>query len=141
MAVAGIYRHFKGNYYEVVGIAIDVDSKEEFILYRQMYDIFGYWMRPKDMFLGERMTENGPVVRFAKIGTSFENILEKEDIFNIDIGNSETQNRYKVIKSYKRDDDTIFEVKILEWLYYDIADKRRRYRCHTTFFMSNMPPC
>lgn len=113
MAVAGIYRHFKGNYYEVVGIAIDVDSKEEFILYRQMYDVFGYWIRPKNMFLGERMTENGPVVRFAKVGISFENILVKEDIFNIDIGNSETQNHYKAIKSYNRDDDTIFEVKLL----------------------------
>lgn len=114
MAVAGIYRHFKGNYYEVVGIAIDVDTKEEFILYRQMYDVFGYWMRPKDMFLGERMTENGPVVRFAKVGISFENILEKEDISNIDIGNSETQNRYKVVNSYKKEDDFVFEVKVIE---------------------------
>lgn len=114
MAIAGIYRHFKGNYYEVVGLAIDIDSKEEFVLYRQMYDVFGYWMRPKDMFFGERMTENGFVVRFAKVGTSFENILEKEDIFNITIGNSETQERYKVIKSYERNDDKMFEVKILE---------------------------
>ncbi|RHP72784.1 DUF1653 domain-containing protein [Ruminococcus sp. OF02-6] len=114
MSVAGIYRHFKGNYYEVVGLAIDVDSKEEFVLYRQMYDVFGYWMRPKEMFFGERMTENGPVVRFARIGTSYEKILEKEDIFNISIGNSETQNRYKVITSYKKDDDIIFEVKVIE---------------------------
>ena len=114
MSVAGIYRHFKGNYYEVVGFAIDVDSKEEFVLYRQMYDLFGYWMRPKEMFFGERMTENGPVVRFARIGTSYEKILEKEDIFNISIGNSETQNRYKVITSYKKDDDIIFEVKVIE---------------------------
>lgn len=114
MAVAGIYRHFKGNYYEVVGIAIDVDSKEEFILYRQMYDVFGYWMRPKDMFLGERMTENGPVARFTKVGISFENILEKEDISKVDIGNSETQNYYKVINSYKRNDNIVFEVKILK---------------------------
>lgn len=113
MAIAGIYRHFKGNYYEVVGLAIDVDSKEEFVLYRQMYDVFGYWMRPKDMFFGERMTESGPVARFVKIGISFEDILEKENLFNISIGNSETQNRYKVVKSHKIDDDIIFEVKTL----------------------------
>lgn len=112
MAVAGIYRHFKGNYYEVIGIAIDVDTKDEFVLYRQMYDVFGYWMRPKDMFFGEKVTENGSIVRFAKIGMSFENILEKEDIFSISVGHTETQNRYKVINSFKRDDDTVFEVKI-----------------------------
>ena len=112
MAIAGIYRHFKGNYYEVVGFAVDVDSKEEFVLYRQMYDVFGYWMRPTDMFFGERMTENGPSVRFAKVGISSENILEKENIFDTSIGNSETQNYYKAIDSYKRNDDIIFEVKI-----------------------------
>lgn len=114
MAVTGIYRHFKGNYYEVVGLAIDIDSKEEFILYRQMYDVFGYWMRSKDMFFSERMTENGPVVRFTKMGTSYENILEKEDIFKITIGNSETQNYYRVINSYQDNDDIVFEVKIIE---------------------------
>ena len=114
MSVAGIYRHFKGNYYEVVGLAIDVDTKEEFVLYRQMYDVFGYWMRPKDMFFGERMTENGPVVRFDKVGVSYENILEKENIFNISIGNSETQDRYKVVKKKKKDEDIIFEVKIIK---------------------------
>lgn len=114
MAVAGIYRHFKGNYYEVIGLAIDMDSKEEFVLYRQMYDVFGYWMRPKEMFFGERMTENGPVVRFAKIGTSFENILEKEDIFKISIGNSENENRYKVVDSYQSGEDVIFKVKVLD---------------------------
>lgn len=113
MALSGIYRHFKGNYYEVVGLAIDVDSKEEYILYRQMYDVFGYWIRPKDMFLGERMTESGPVARFAKIGISFENILEKEDIFNISIGNSETQNRYKVINLRHVDDEKVFDIKIV----------------------------
>ena len=113
MAVMGIYRHFKGNYYEVIGLAVDIDSKEEFVLYRQMYDVFGYWMRPKDMFFGERMSDNGAVVRFAKIGISFENILEKEDVFKISIGNSENENRYRVVGSYQRDEDTVFEVKQL----------------------------
>ncbi len=114
MAVKGIYRHFKGNYYEVIGFAVDVDSKENFILYRQMYDVFGYWMRPVDMFLGERMTGAGPVKRFDKIGVSYENILEKEDIFEIPIGNSENDNRYRVVDSYQKDEDTVFEVKVLE---------------------------
>ena len=111
MAVAGIYRHFKGNYYEAVGFAIDTDSKEEFVLYRRMYDSFGYWIRPKDMFFGERMTENGPVVRFDKIGATYENILEREDVFNIHIRNSETQQHYKVIDLYKRGEDIVVEVK------------------------------
>lgn len=111
MSIAGIYRHFKGNYYEVLGIAVDVDTREELVLYRQMYDVFGYWMRPKAMFLGERMTENGPVVRFAKIGTSYENILLKENIYEVSIGHSETQQRYKVVNMLSQNEDTVFEVK------------------------------
>lgn len=112
MSISGIYRHFKGNYYEVLGIAVDVDSKDEFVLYRQMYDVFGYWLRPKDMFFSKRMTDSGPVTRFAKVGISYENILEKENIFDISIGNSETENRYKVVGTHKEDDDIIFEVKV-----------------------------
>lgn len=114
MEVSGIYRHFKGNYYEAVGFAIDVDSTEEFVLYRQMYDVFGYWMRPKDMFFGSCMTENGSVARFAKVGVSFENILAIENIYNISIGHSETQKRYKVVNFYKRDEDTVFEVEVIK---------------------------
>ena len=111
MGVEGIYRHFKGNYYEVVGLAIDVETKEEFVLYRQMYDVFGYWMRPKDMFFGKRITDKGPVERFAEIGVSYEKILEKENIFELPVGNSETQEYYKVVNSYVKDGNTIFEVK------------------------------
>jgi hypothetical protein len=111
MSIAGIYRHFKGNYYEVLGIAIDVDTGEEMVLYRQMYDVFGYWMRPKAMFFGERLTANGPVVRFVKIGTSFENILLKDNIFATTIGHSETQKRFFVVSIRSQDGETIFEVK------------------------------
>lgn len=111
MSSSGIYRHFKGNYYEVIGIAVDADSREEYILYRQMYGAFGYWIRPKEMFFGERMTEDGPVVRFAKVGTSFEHILEKEDIFHMNITHSETQESYRAVRSYQEGDETVFEVK------------------------------
>lgn len=114
MSLAGIYRHFKGNYYEVLGVATDVDSGEEMILYRQMYDVFGYWMRPKDMFLGERMTENGPVIRFKKVGVSFENILDHEDIYALSIGHSETQKQYRVVKISTKDEEKVFEVKLSE---------------------------
>ena len=114
MSIAGIYRHFKGNYYEVLGIAIDVDTKEELVLYRQMYDVFGYWLRPRSMFFSDRLTETGPVTRFARIGISYENILLKEDIFDISVGHSETQARYKVINVLSQNEDTIFEVKLLK---------------------------
>lgn len=114
MAVAGIYRHFKGSYYEVLGIAIDEASGEELILYRQMYDVFGYWMRPKNMFLGEKMTENGLILRFKPIGVSYENILASEDVYSISIGHSETQQRYHVVGVKTEGEDKVFTVKLSE---------------------------
>jgi hypothetical protein len=33
----GVYRHFKGRTYEVVGVAREVDSCENFVVYRPLY--------------------------------------------------------------------------------------------------------
>ncbi len=105
MSLAGIYRHFKGNYYEVVGKAIIQGSEDELVVYRQMYDVFGYWMRPIDMFLGERETANGPVKRFAQVGMMFNNSLDSEDISKLTIGHSELQTMFKVIDFTKNEED------------------------------------
>jgi hypothetical protein len=34
---AGVYRHFKGNYYEVIDVAPLVDSSDFFVVYRPLY--------------------------------------------------------------------------------------------------------
>ena len=60
------------------------------------------------------MTENGPIIRFKKIGESFENILDKEDAYTLSIGHSETQKRYRVTKVSIKDGEKVFEVKLSE---------------------------
>lgn len=47
----GKYRHFKGNEYEVVGLAKHSETMEEFVVYRALYGERGFWVRPKEMFL------------------------------------------------------------------------------------------
>lgn len=49
----GIYRHFKGNYYLVEDIATDSETKEQYVIYRKLYDDNSLWIRPLDMFLSE----------------------------------------------------------------------------------------
>ena len=51
--INGIYKHFKGDYYLVEGIAKDSESKELVVIYRRLYDDCGLWVRPLDMFLSE----------------------------------------------------------------------------------------
>lgn len=46
----GVYRHFKGNYYEVIGTALHSETEEEFVVYRALYGSAGLWVRPAAMF-------------------------------------------------------------------------------------------
>ena len=50
LKINGIYKHFKGDYYLVEGIAKDSETKEEMVLYRKLYEDGGLWVRPKEMF-------------------------------------------------------------------------------------------
>ena len=51
--VNGIYKHFKGDYYLVVDIANHSETKEKYVVYRQLYGDSTLWIRPIDMFLSE----------------------------------------------------------------------------------------
>lgn len=65
----GKYQHYKGNFYEVLGIARHSETLEELVVYRAKYDHpkFGkdsLWVRPKKMFLEKVEIEGKKVPRF-----------------------------------------------------------------------------
>lgn len=69
----GRYRHFKGNMYEVIGIARHSETEEDFVVYKALWDVPEYgrnslWVRPKSMFL-ETITRDGKTMkRFEFVG-------------------------------------------------------------------------
>lgn len=46
----GRYQHFKGNFYEVVDVALSSETQEPFVVYRALYGEHGLWIRPLAMF-------------------------------------------------------------------------------------------
>jgi hypothetical protein len=68
----GRYRHYKGNPYEVVGVARHSETMEELVVYRALYDSPGFgfgslWVRPRAMFLEQVEIDGQWVPRFARV--------------------------------------------------------------------------
>lgn len=64
----GIYRHYKGNDYEVIGTARHSETEEWMVVYRTLYGDFSLWVRPLEMFTEELTLESGErVARFAPV--------------------------------------------------------------------------
>lgn len=58
----GIYKHFKGNKYEVIGVAKHSETLEEMVVYRALYGDGGLWVRPISMW-DEKVERNGKTVK------------------------------------------------------------------------------
>ncbi len=66
----GLYRHFKGNYYQVIGTARHSETMEELVVYRALYGERGLWVRPASMW-NELVERDGRTVkRFTYMGNA-----------------------------------------------------------------------
>lgn len=64
----GRWRHFKGNEYEVIGVAQHSETLEEMVVYRALYGEGGLWVRPAAMWL-ETVEHGGErLPRFTYLG-------------------------------------------------------------------------
>jgi hypothetical protein len=62
----GVYRHYKGLMYEVVGTARHSESLDPMTLYRALYGERGLWVRPAAMFNEEVVIDGVRQPRFAR---------------------------------------------------------------------------
>lgn len=62
----GRYKHYKGNYYEVIGTARHSETEEELVVYFAVKSPEQLWVRPLSMFI-EYIELNGESIqRFKK---------------------------------------------------------------------------
>ena len=63
----GRYRHFKGNEYEVLGIARHSETLEPLVVYRALYGEGALWVRPAAMWNETVEREGETVPRFVPL--------------------------------------------------------------------------
>ena len=63
----GLYKHFKGNDYQVLGLARNSETLDYMVIYKALYGDFGTWVRPISMFLEKVMFEGEEIPRFKFI--------------------------------------------------------------------------
>jgi hypothetical protein len=68
----GKYRHYKGNFYEVLSLATHSETLEPMVVYKALYGEQGIWVRPASMWNEEVETPDGTVKRFQYVGVENE---------------------------------------------------------------------
>ena len=65
----GLYKHYKGNIYEVIGVAKHSETIEELVVYKATYQKEGenLWVRPLAMFEETIIIDGVERKRFEKI--------------------------------------------------------------------------
>ena len=66
-AEPGLYRHYKGNLYEVIDTVRHSETLEAMTLYRALYGERGLWVRPAAMFLETVELTGVPTPRFSRL--------------------------------------------------------------------------
>ena len=63
----GIYRHYKGNEYDVLSVAKHTETLEPLVVYRALYGDQDVWVRPLAMFQETVEVDGNIIPRFELI--------------------------------------------------------------------------
>jgi hypothetical protein len=96
--IRGIYKHFKGGLYEVLGVCTSNKASQLFVMYRPLYNDSGLWIRLYSMFFSEVLVEEKPVSRFSFIEKAY-GTIDQDDF---PVLHSETHDKLEVIRDDKR---------------------------------------
>ena len=65
----GVYRHYKGNRYQLLYLAKHSETLEDMVVYQALYGEYGIWVRPASMWNETVDYQGKQVKRFTYIET------------------------------------------------------------------------
>lgn len=65
----GLYKHYKGNDYQVLDIVTHSETLEQLVLYKPLYGEGALWVRPYEMFTETVIVNGVTLPRFALVQT------------------------------------------------------------------------
>ena len=134
------YRHFKNKMYQVIGVATHSETREKLVIYQALYDDFGIYARPLEMFISEVDHVKYPEVtqkyRFEKIdmtstaqNTTSDTIIQEipNQTSEDQLSNTQTVSTSTVVSSsqaQEQEDDVQVNPKLLEFLDAETFDEK-----------------
>ncbi len=109
-----IYRHFKGNLYQIVTLAEHSESGEMLVVYQAMYDEFKVYARPLSVFM-EKVDKN----KYPDVKQEYR--FEPVDVKN---NSSILQTEASVTQAVSNEDEVILDPLVLEFLDADTYEQR-----------------
>lgn len=66
----GIYKHFKGGKYRVIGVGKHSETLEDYVVYEALYknEMSKLWVRPLELFADYKEVDGKKVKRFDYLG-------------------------------------------------------------------------
>ena len=62
MLQTGIYKHYKGQLYQVLHVATHSETRERLVVYQCLYEDYSIWVRPYEMFIEQVQLEDGSLI-------------------------------------------------------------------------------
>ena len=78
--VPGIYKHYKGKHYQVLGMARHSETAEWLVAYQALYGEKGYWLRPLSLWLEPVVSGTGTLSPEASVTKKRFELVNSNDI-------------------------------------------------------------